>query len=383
MPFTATEFGKKLLALREGLDNTIEEVSSATAIVPARLRGMENGDFTPTGDEVLILADYFKSDFPWLIEDDEKNPDENVTMLLRSEGGRLSKLDRIAITEFLHMCKSQALLDDLLENRKNAETFFYQPKGRSFKNHGSECAHAFRERHKLQPSRVILDIFDWLRGTGLRVFRRYMPNSIVSGLFVNHPYAGRCILINADEDEYRQRFSAAHETGHALLDSEREFNISLQGDNSDDNRHEIRANSFASNFLMPPELLRILATPEQWQSPKVIKQGASRLAVSVPALLSALVRDKILTNQTRNNIRAMKIKLPDKIDPELEGLNGLELKRMKILLNKGLHMKYVDQAFQAYNKELISMSKLAEILLVETSELNEIASTFGTTLHHG
>ena len=117
MAFTAQCFAQKLRTLRESFGNTLEDVASATGIGTQALQALEAGSATPTGDEVLIVADYFKCEFLWLIEDKANNPDENITLLLRTEGGRLAARDRHAIAEFLHLCKSEALLEELLEIR--------------------------------------------------------------------------------------------------------------------------------------------------------------------------------------------------------------------------------------------------------------------------
>jgi Zn-dependent peptidase ImmA (M78 family) len=63
---------------------------------------------------------------------------------------------------------------------------------------------------------VPLDVYADFRSIGIHVFRRKLGNSKISGLFIMHPVAGKCALVNSNEDVYRQRFSAAHETIHRL-----------------------------------------------------------------------------------------------------------------------------------------------------------------------
>lgn len=339
---------------------------------------------TPSGDQVLILADYFKCEFPWLIEDDAENPDENVELLLRSEGGRLAASDRHAIAEFLHLCKSQAILEEMLSQRHSDHGFQFAPRGRMFKDHGVQCAEQFRAHHQLEPNGVIPDIFDWLRKAGLRVFRRSLPASPISGLFVRHPEAGPCILINYAEDKYRQRFSAAHEAGHALMDTDRAYNVSDQSDGSSPDLHEIRANVFASCFLMPPDLIRMFGSPDQWRRPEKVIEAADRMFVSIPAVLSALRRDRVLDNETLNTLRGAGLRLPEKQEPELMGVHTPRQKeRLETLLETGLHAQYVHQAFEAHYRGLISLAKLADMLLVEPAEVGELAGLFGMRVGHG
>lgn len=384
MAFTVRGFARKLRSLRESFGNTLDEVAESTGIGTRALQVLEAGGASPTGDEVLILADYFKCEFPWLIEDDAANPDENVTMLLRSEGGRLSSSDRHAIAEFLHLCKSQALLEEMSGHCAIGEAFQFKPVGKFYKGHGADCAKALRAHHKVPPNGIIPDIFDWLRKAGLRVFRRALPNSTISGLFVHHPDAGRCILVNYNDDIYRQRFSAAHEAGHALMDADKGYNISDEGDWSSRDLLEIRANSFASSFLMPPKLLKMFGDTDQWRRPEKVAEVAGRLFVSIPALLSALKRDKILDEQTISAVRDARPRPPTKQEPELMGdYVARQLERKLALLSNGLHTVYVQQVFDAHRQGHISVAKVADMLLVDPGEIGEIATLFGTTLQNG
>lgn len=345
---------------------------------------METGRATPTGDEVLILADFFRCEFPWLIEDGASNPDENVSMLLRSEGGQLAASDRHAIAEFLHLCKSQALLEELSGYRGINNEFHYTLRGTYYIGQGVDCAKALREHHGLPPNAIVIDIFDWLRRSGIRVFRRALPSSTISGLFVRHPDAGRCILINYNDDIYRQRFSAAHEAGHAFMDTDKGYNISHESDIQSRDYVELRANTFASCFLMPPELIKKFGDANQWQNPEKVAEVAGRLFVSIPALLSALRRDKILDDKTITAIRDTRPRPPTKQEPELMGnYTARQLQRKAMLISSGLHANYVQQVFDSHRNGHISLAKAADMLLVAPSEVGEIAALFGTSLKHG
>ncbi len=384
MPFTTQKFSQKLSNLRQSFGNSFKDVSNATGIPIQSLQGFESGGKTPSGDDILILSDFFKCEFAWLIEDDELNPDENIISMLRSESRRLATTDRHSIAEFLHLCKSQALLEELLEIKPKTSGFRFTPRGNFYIGHGQECARSFREWHKLPTNAIIPDIFQWLRDAGFRLFRRALPNSKISGLFVRHPYAGYCILINFSEDIYRQRFSAAHEIGHALMDADIPFNVSDPLDDSSHKFREIRANSFASCFLMPNELLTKLGTSEQWRQPDKIEDVAHKLSVSVPALLSALKRSNLLDEQTRSSLRKLELRLPQKNEPELRGnLTNRQFERKQALLATGLHADYVSIAFEAHRRNLISLAKLADILLVDIRDVVELADIFGTRFLNG
>ncbi len=104
------------------------------------------------------------------------------------------------------------------------------------------------------------DIYEEFRSVGVHVFRRKLGNSAISGLFIVHPTAGKCALVNYSEDVYRQRFSAAHEMAHAIFDIGSGPSVSYFKPQGRD-MLEVRANRFASCYLMPPEFLRHLSSP--------------------------------------------------------------------------------------------------------------------------
>jgi len=66
--------------------------------------------------------------------------------------------------------------------------------------------------------------------------------------------------VNHSEDVYRQRFSAAHEMAHAIFDTDEVASVSYFSPHGKDLR-EVRANRFASCFLMPPDFFGGLARP--------------------------------------------------------------------------------------------------------------------------
>ena len=68
MTFDLSLFGSKLKRYREQFDSSVDEVSTLTGISVPTLTALENGKKRPTGDEVLILADYYKCDYQFFIK---------------------------------------------------------------------------------------------------------------------------------------------------------------------------------------------------------------------------------------------------------------------------------------------------------------------------
>jgi Zn-dependent peptidase ImmA (M78 family) len=300
-------------------------------------------------------------------------------MLFREHGGELSSSDRNAIAEFIYLCRSQAHLERDLGINSNTSSFRFAPKGRYFKGQGQECAKELRKHIGLGHKEVVRDIFGTIRKMSFKVFRRRLENSRISGLYINHPEAGGCILVNLAEGQSRQRFSAAHELAHALMDH-KPSTMSMVAEWDTNDLIELRANTFASHFLVPPEFLRSM-DQAIWRSPIALSEQASNLRVSVPALLSALLDAKILSKEDREQLRNSVARPPDAPDPELEGnLTSTEINRKQKLLDLGLSKSYVDLCFDAYGRGLISRGLLSEMLLTDQAGTNEVAFLFSRSI---
>lgn len=98
---------------------------------------------------------------------------------------------------------------------------------------------------------------------------RFVPLGVCDGCYLRNKHNGRIIiLINRNVgfkgvSVYRQRFSLAHELGHVAL---RHPPLAFLGDNMvRDPLHEMEANAFAAELLMPKSVLITKApmTPEQ------------------------------------------------------------------------------------------------------------------------
>lgn len=386
MAFTPSVFGRKVQILREDFMQGIETVAQASGIPSNRLRQLEQGTVEPTGDEVLILADFYRKDFRFFIDDGAADSDKETEILFREHRGELRSSDRMAIAEFTYLCGCQAFLEREMNRKIFHRSFSYRLHGSFYKMQGEKCAHALRCHLGFMDNEIVRDVYEAMRRMGFKVFRRRLENSGISGLFMLHPEAGPCVLVNLAEGQARQRFSAAHEWGHGLLDN-KSVNLSKIGDwtnvasGTAINMVELRANTFASCFLISPELLRS-GNRERWTNPQEVAFWASKLRVSVPALLSALVNSKLLTKEQREKLRSQVPRIPDSVDPELEGLNPTQTARKMKLLERGISKSYLDLALDAYYDEKISRGMLGDVLLTSSSDLSEIASLFGRTLVH-
>lgn len=380
MSFDRTSFGSKVRLYRCQFMESIEELAQKTGIPLDVLDAFERGDCEPTGDHVLILADHFKCDYKFFISNDRVAPFDQTDLLFRRYSSDLSKEDRRAIQEFLFLCECEEWLLGRIVTAKIAP-FSFVPRGNYFKKHGIEAAIQLRRHLECTDEEVRSDVFREFRRIGLHVFRRRLTNSNISGVCIRHPTAGPCLLINYSEDLYRQRFTAAHEAAHAILDCEEEVLVSfVQWDST--NLVEFRANTFASHFLIPRKLLTSWGRQKGWSTAGLMEL-ASQLQVS-PLALSISLRDvPDVPSEVVEALRVRSIPTASKSDPELpDTLSPGTLGRKQEMLQRGLSGAYVALCIEAYDRGEVSIGRLSEMLLVSAAEIQDVASLFGVRLQY-
>lgn len=366
--------GSKLSRYRQQLTESVDEVALATGIDSARISAIEAGESAPSGDEVLILADHYLCDYKFFISNDRLAPFEQTETLYRAHGEDFSKSDRRGVQEFLYLCETEAFLSK--ELGRIHQDFQFTPSGAYYKGHGEEAALKLRSVLGYTELEVPRDIYAEFRKVGVHIFRRKLGNSGISGLFIMHPVADKCALVNYSEDLYRQRFSAAHEMAHAIFDADQAATVSYFHPKGADLR-EVRANRFASCFLMPPTFLSKLPDPSNWEESDAL-HWAGELRVSCDALGVALKEAKLVDDQMSSRIRQLRVPRDEKLDPELPvTLSPSQKLRKAHLLQLGLSDSYVGLCFDALYEGVISVGRLAEVLLCSTIELDELAAVYG------
>jgi Zn-dependent peptidase ImmA (M78 family) len=372
--FDLNLLAKKLTGCRTRLEYSYFEIFEGTGIREDRLIGFEQAQIEPTGDEILILADFFREDYKYFISNQQSSASENTDSLYRQFGSEFSKEDRRAVQEFLYICECEADIWSLLEESKR---HFQLPNSRFDKyNEAEDIASKVRISLGYKENELLQNIFDDFRNLGLHIFRRKLQNSNLSGIFIQHPLAGKCVLVNYSEDLYRQNFTLSHEVAHSIFDTNQLYNVSFTKDGKD--IKEIRANRFAAAFLMPSAALQKLNVIT-WTEEILIKL-ADQFRVNVIALLYRLKFLKLITQHDFERFKDLKLPKALKEDPELKNLpSKIALAKMQVL-ERGLSTTYVRKCHEAYSKSLISQSRLAEILLTSENELQDVLALFNLKL---
>ncbi len=371
---------KRLLNAREVLAYSREEVCKEAGIAVSRLESIELSLQKPTGDEVLILASFYDCDFRGFLDDSVPPPIQQADILFRRFGDSFTAKDRRVIQEFLHLCEIEAELEKILNEPK--QSFSFTPSGSFYKSHGQQAAEALRNQLRYADNVTPRDVYSDFRTIGIHIFRRKLSNPDISGLYVEHPLAGHCVLVNYDEDIYRQRFSVAHEVAHSIFDSTEKIMVSFQpksANYSKNDLYEIRANSFASAYLMPPAMLHRLPRIDQTSA----SYWAQQFRVSTAALAKALKDSNLIDNDLARAIRSVRVQSNEKIDPEApHTLSSSQRERRLAFLERGLSDHYVGLCFEAHYRDQISTGRLVEALRIDPSELSEVAALYGRTLSH-
>ena len=138
---------------------------------------------------------------------------------------------------------------------------------------------------------------------------------------------------------------------------------------------EIRANAFASRYLMPREFITQIPV-QTWNQAEIVK-WASQLKVSTHALAIALKEFGIIDDRAVDDLRQARVPAHQKIDPELANLPENVAARKESLLQRGLTNFYVDLCLEAWSRRIVSTGRAAEMLLVDDFELEEIGELFG------
>ena len=143
MSFDLSLFGSKLRRYRNQFDSSLDDVSNSTGIPAGVLALLEDGKKRPTGDEILILADYYKCDYQFFISNEKLAPFEQTETMFRKYGDEFSKVDRWAVQEFLFLCECEEFLLRLIPRIKS-KAFKFHKTGTYFKGHGEKAAAKLR-----------------------------------------------------------------------------------------------------------------------------------------------------------------------------------------------------------------------------------------------
>ena len=178
-------------------------------------------------------------------------------------------------------------------------------------------------RNGLKDGRAPIDVFQVIME--MNVGFLFRPLDKLLGAFLPAPVGG--ILVTTQRDLYVQRYTAAHELGHFLLnheaslDDESLIGFAARGDSRGD-LQEVAADAFASEFLMPRWLVAAHVRRQQWtadalSTPATVYQLSLRLGVSYQAMCWALAGHRAIARGEAQRLAGIAPKTA-----KFEGLSG-------------------------------------------------------------
>lgn len=186
----------------------------------------------------------------------------------------------------------------------------------------AELHDEFGLREKLIKGNQPVDVMEVIRQLGLALLFRPLDNLL--GAYVPGPVVSG-ILITTKRDQHVQRFTAAHELGHHVL-NHRAASVdcdvgyvgraNLPGGNNRGHPaksfksysdQELEADSFAAEFLLPKWLIVFHARRQLWgrndfHDPNTVYQLSLRLGVSYSATCSALRTNDLIDYNTASSL---------------------------------------------------------------------------------
>lgn len=373
MSFDFKLLGRKIKEARENLLIEKDEVAKYLRCSVEEYEKIENGESSSIdGDIIILISQVLEMDFRYFVSGDYVSAESQIKELFR-QNGDITKNDRKAIRKFIRLCEEKHNLEDLLSRQKPIPYDYsrYGFKSDNHKYQGITAAYLERERLKIDDS--INDIYGLLRKQKIHIFRRKLEDSNISGVYIKHPVAGHCVLINYSDDIYRQNFSMAHEYCHVLFDSGKEQSITYF--NRELDYVEIRANNFASNFLLPDKGIEPINTDTSYEELiKIILDICNHYNVSSKVVIYRLkgkrFSEKLIERLLKDE--RLIISKSDKIDPELAGASKNLHERLKKIIESGISLEYIELVRNAYQQNEISYGKMLECLQMNIEDAKQL-----------
>ncbi len=251
------------------------------------------------------------------------------------------------------------------------ENMLETKKGNKFKVPGFKTkspvriAEEARKWFDLGEDEIITDICGLVESVGIKLHFINVGLDNFSGLSVNDEELGAAIIVNtyAAKTTERKIFTIAHEFGHILMHPD-----SFSDEDEEIKSQEDESNIFASHFLMPKEAFhKRLAEVKGIDFVDAILHVKRTFKVSYEAVLVRLIEEKITDNEIWKQFRARykrRCNFDFKGHKEPEPLAAIDCieDRLSRLVR------------EAYEKELISMSRAAEILGKSVVDMRELVS---------
>jgi len=295
--------GERLKRARESLGLTQEAVAAKLEIGRPRYSDIENGKRDVPLKDLYRFAEFYGRPIDYFIKETLLTDSGFKVLFRKTEGDE--EVARV-VTEFENLCEKMCELENIsgvtVRPPVNQDYQFERNREWYWGKHYADI-----ERKQLDlgqaPLRNLSQILEEKRG--LKIFYLPVPPERgVYGMFTYDQKMGGCVLINSNPNFGNQLFSLAHEYAHFVFHKEKLGIISTEQErNSTD---EKVANSFASNFLIPEDILRDLFNMRIKKASDVKAEDVVYLAdyfgVSFAAMVYRLNNLKLITHKIKDEL---------------------------------------------------------------------------------
>lgn len=371
-----TSIGARLQAGRRAMGLTQTEVGTLMDMVTSTISAIEAGKRSVSGTELYQFAQILNRPLEFFLSEKVPAVAGGFQYLFR-QATELT-LDRASIAELEQLAADYRLLEELVD----ATPLPLPPNYASFGFSGADDAETLAEMERSRlglgdaPIKDLAVLLD--ERVGARTFMLPVAHQSWSGLVVRDVDNRPCIAVNSKEEPYRRNYDLAHEYGHVLVHIGRDeqpmarVDISLE-EGRPGSRDERFVDMFAASFLMPrravlDQLDRTMRANRGRFTNHDLVHLAMHFGVSGQAMSLRLVTLRKMPRAAHDNY--WKERAPSfKAVAEMLGyeIDGVQASSEKPVLPK----RYRFLALTAHALEIISLSKLAELLREDVFELRK------------
>ena len=399
MELTREELGRRIRSAREGCGLTQGHLGEFAGLNRVAIGQIEAGTRSVSSLELDRIAHAMGRDIKSFFAASFGERDALAALFL-SDAELAEQADLVkALQDSLALGHEMTNLERLLEiDKVQLLTAAYElpaPKSRwSAIQQGQKVATEERQRLGFGVA-PIGDLSDLLEAQGVRTGAVALPENI-SGLTLVDSTLGVFVVINAKHAAVRRRFSLAHEYAHVLLDRERAGAISRAENRSD--LVEVRANAFAAEFLMPTDgvaqfvvafgkggasraQIAVFDEAEAVQVEQRAAPGSQDIQLYDVALLahhfgasriSALYRIKNLRLIDDREFQRLKAEEDSGAGQTIANFLAAPEAPLEDLSRDDFRRRFLALALEAYRREEITRSKLAELAGMVCMSQNEL-----------
>ncbi|HVC35735.1 MAG TPA: XRE family transcriptional regulator [Chloroflexota bacterium] len=369
--------GARLQIARKDIGLTQGEVGKQMELATSTVSEIEAGKRSVTGGELHQFARLYHRPLAFFFEHE---PDESPGFGYLFREADLSILDRSSIVLFHQLVRDYTQIEEVVEAAPLPLPPDYSRFGFRTEQDAETLAEMERGRLGLgdAPVKDLMNLLDAI--VGIKAFLVPVDHQSWSGIVARDKGGRPCVAVNAKEESYRRNFALAHEYGHVLAHLAKEGLPAARIDRAINlaqrSADESFANAFASAFLMPrPAILgqldRVLGANSGQFTDADLAHLAMQFGVSGQALSARLVSLRKLPRHVHDeywNRRSFS---------DLAKALGYELEDWSLKPTLPARFRYL--ALKAFEESRISLTKLAELLRVNSDELRRRLRSAGGT----